>query len=179
MAFLDVRMGLNHIKTAFIDAKRWAEHFWAWDLKPIFGKEQPSQWVVGKINGFFILMKKFTPVIGYLPSSRDAKNLRRDIIKFSHLHWSKAIHAYVNVSYDAMNELINDSAEELKIIKQNKPNEFVFKTLAEANFNAVLQGLTNEVLPFEDFGEVDYLDFLSFRAIPDVDFASMYATPIH
>lgn len=179
MAFLYKHMGLNYIKTALIDAKRWAEHFWAWDLKPLFGKEQPSQWIVGKLNERFILMQKFTPVIGYLPSSKVEKNLRRDIMKLSHLHWSKAIHAYVNVSYDAMNELINDSAEELKIKKQNKPNEFVFKTLAEANFNAVLQGLTDEVLPFEDFGEVDYLDFLSFRGTPDIDFASMYTVSIH
>lgn len=171
-------MGLKHIKEVLIDTKRLVEHFWAWDLKPIFGKEQPSQWVVGKINGFFILMQKFTPVISCLPSGRIEKNLRRDIIKFSHLHWSKAIHTYVSVSYDAMNELINDSAEALKIKKQNKPNEFVFKTLAEANFNAVLQGLTNEILPFEDFGEVDYLDFLSFRGTPDIDFSSMYATSV-
>lgn len=180
MAFVDEHMGLNYIKTALIDAKRWAEHFWAWDLKPMFGKEQPSQWIVGKLNEHFILMKKFTLAIGGLPSSRDEKKLRHDVMRLSHLHWSKAIHAYVNVSYDAMNELINESAyKELKIKKQDKPNEFVFKTLAEANFNAVLQGLTDEVLPFEDFGEVDYLDIPSFRGTSDIDFASMYAISVH
>ena len=167
------------VKSWLIDAKRWAEHFWAWDLKPLFGKEQPSQWIVGKLNEHFILMQKFTPVFGYLPGCDVEKHLKRDIMRLSHLHWSKAIHAYVNVSYDAMNELINESAEELKINKPNKPNEFVFKTLAEANFNAVLQGLTDEVLPFEDFGEVDYLDFLPFRGTSDIDLASMHSILVH
>lgn len=169
----------KNLKFQLIDMKRLVEHFWAWDLKPLLGKEQPSQWIVGKLNEYFILMRKFTPVFGYLPSCSIEKDLKRDIMKLSHLHWSKAIHAYVNVSYDAMNELINESAEELKINKSNKPNEFVFKTLAEANFNAVLQGLTDEVLPFEDFGEVSYLDFLAFRGTPNIDFASMYTVSVH
>lgn len=34
-----MRLFANHIKTVLIDAKRWVEHFWEWDLKPLFGKE--------------------------------------------------------------------------------------------------------------------------------------------
>lgn len=162
------------IKNTLVDMKRWAEHFWAWDLKPIFGKEPPSQWIVGKVNDYFILMQKFTPAVGYLPSCEI--EARRPIFPgLSHLHWSKEIHAYVDMSYDAIVELKHAIIN----IKLEKPNEFVFKTLAEANLNAVLQGLTAEVLPFEDFGKVDYLDFLSYRGTSDIDFNSMYTILVH
>lgn len=55
------------LKSRLVDIKRWAEHFWAWELKPVFGKDVPSQWIVGKIKGKYVLLEKFSTSVGYFP----------------------------------------------------------------------------------------------------------------
>ena len=158
------------LKTTLSDMKRWAEHFWAWDVKPFFGKEPPSAWIVGKISENYVLMHKFTPVVGYLPSSEIENKYSPLARGMPYLKWAKSIHAYVEVVWDAVNEMVSNKLH-------NSQNSFVFSSYEEANMNAVLQGLTDNILPFEDFGDYDDFDLLSFKCAKD--FASMYSVSVY
>lgn len=171
------------LTSLLVDAKRTIEHFWVWDLMPIFGKDIPSNWIVAKMYNKYVLLERFVPVVGYLPSSDeiDDKHFRtyhsvslKKQYYSARLRWSKAIHAYVYLSYDTQEELISYidlSDTPLSMFSApSKPAEKnrVFSTYEEANLNAVLQGLTDDVLPYEDFSDSDIIG----------NFSPMYAVNI-
>ena len=177
------------LKSFLVDAKRITEHFWVWDLMPIFGKDVPSNWIVAKMYNKYVLLKRFIPVVGYLPSSAeiDEKHFRtyhsvslKKHCYSARLRWSKAIHAYVYLDYDTQAELANYidlSGTPLSMFSappKNIEKNRVFSTYEEANLNAVLQGLTDDVLPYEDFSDSSIIGFTNC----DIDFATMYTVEV-
>ena len=89
------------------------------------------------------------------------------------LLWSKTIHAYVNMCYDALSEMTDMLLEEPSSAAKSK--SYVFSSYEEANMHAVLQGLADRVLPFEDFEKC--MQLRSFINC-DIDCASMYTVEV-
>ena len=161
------------LKSRLVDIKRLAEHFWAWDLKPVFGKDVPSQWIVGKIKGKYVLLEKFSPSVGYFPQSDTISTENFFSFGSRRLLWSKTIHAYVNMCYDACSEMTDILLEEP--LSAAKSKSYVFSSYEEANMHAVLQGLSDRVIPFEDFEKCMQLrGFINC----DIDCASIYIVEV-
>lgn len=87
--------------------------------------------------------------------------------------WSKTIHAYVNMCYDALGEMRDIFLEEPSSAAKSK--SYVFSSYEEANIHAVLQGLADSILPFEDFEKCMQLrGFINC----DIDCASIYTVEV-
>ena len=146
---------LKRVKCKLLDIKRSAEHFWYWDLLPIFGKDLPSNAVIAKIYDHYVIMRPYIPVGLELKSSYiNEINFLKFPFQYPHLRWAKSIHAYVRLPYATLYNLditVNGISTSNGIMHIKRDG--IFSSYEEANLHAVLSGIADDVLPLEDFND--------------------------